>query len=229
MHLCAINNQGMALHVQVTSDNSSTIFSDVFKETYHSVNGAETESRHVFIDAGLSLVVKSTSKMRIFEMGFGTGLNALLTLLEADKIKLEVEYHALELFPLDEDIYRKLDFSGLAGFRPELLERLHAAEWEVNVAISPQFVLKKTKADLVSYSFTQAYDLVYFDAFSPVTQPHLWSDAVFEKIYASMLPGAVLTTYCAKGEVRRTMQRAGFKVERLAGPPGKREMLRALK
>jgi tRNA U34 5-methylaminomethyl-2-thiouridine-forming methyltransferase MnmC len=217
----------MELRIQTTSDQSSTVFSETFQETYHSVHGAVTESRHVFLHAGFDKVASSKKAISIFEMGFGTGLNALLTLLETEKRNITVEYHSLELYPLETSISQNLQFPELNS--PLLLEKLHHSVWETPTRITPQFTLQKTKADLLNYTFDRAYDLVYFDAFSPATQPHLWTQKIFDKIYRALNNEAILTTYCAKGEVRRSLQRAGFAVEQIPGPPGKREMLRATK
>lgn len=219
----------MSLNLKFSNDGSHTVYSDAFKETYHSVNGAVTESMHVFIEAGFNQIQKS--KVNILEIGFGTGLNAFLSLLESEKNGIEVTYDTLELYPVGEEVYLSLNYPKTLGLsREEAFKRMHTSAWSEWIAISERFYLQKHNADIKSFKYNEeAYDVVYFDAFSPVVQPELWEQVVFEAIYRSMCTGGLLTTYCAKGEVRRNMQRAGFTVERLPGPPGKREMLRATK
>ena len=157
--------------------------------------------------------------MSVLEVGFGTGLNALLTLQQAKKLRRFTRYETIELYPIDETTVNELSDD-------EVFRNLHAAAWEQPVEITPYFVLHKRKTDLLKTTFSSKYDVVYFDAFSPAVQPEMWNIDIFKKIYSSMNPGAILTTYCAKGVVRRTMQGVGLVVERLPGPAGKREMLR---
>ena len=214
----------MNLTIQNTDDGSKTIYSEAFKETYHSVNGAITESMHVFINTGFNVCKRNP--MKIFEVGFGTGLNALLTLQEAKRQNIAIEYDSIELYPLESEVYNQLAY---CANEPDLLKSMHDAPWEREIEISSGFLLHKMRDDLVKFYPTDTYDLVYFDAFSPVTQPELWTEEVFEKIFAHMNNGGILTTYCAKGVVRRTLEKVGFKTERLPGPPGKREILRARK
>jgi tRNA U34 5-methylaminomethyl-2-thiouridine-forming methyltransferase MnmC len=215
------------LSIQTTADGSRTIFSEQFKETYHSVNGAITESMHVFIQAGLRAL--TLDSVRIFEVGFGTGLNALLTFVEAQKLNLQVDYHSIELYPLNQSMTDGLEYPELELLAPGIFQNMHHAPWNQPVSLSPNFSLTKSQASLLDFKMDENYDLVYFDAFSPIQQPELWSEEVFRKLYNHMNKGGILTTYCAKGVVRRTMQSVGFTMERLPGPPGKREMLRATK
>ena len=208
------------MSVTLTADGSKTLFSEHFGEHYHSTNGAVSESNHVFIETGyLSSAVQLVS---VLETGFGTGLNAWLTLRQAVKMNRQTFYEAVELYPINE--YTVCDLSDDAIFRS-----LHTAAWEQPVEIAPGFVLHKRKSDLLQTIFSRRFDVVYFDAFSPAVQPEMWSRDIFASMYAAMNFGAILTTYCAKGEVRRTMQSVGFAVERLHGAAGKREMLRARK
>ena len=203
-----------------TSDGSKTIYSSRFGEHYHSTYGAASESKHVFIEAGyLTAPVEPVS---VLEIGFGTGLNAWLTLQQAGRLRRRTCYEAVELYPIDDAVVCEL--SDDAVFRS-----LHAAVWELPVEITPWFVLYKRKSDLLKTTLLRKYDLVYFDAFSPAVQPEMWTRDIFTRLYEAMNPGAILTTYCAKGAVRRTLQDAGFSVERLPGPAGKREILRARK
>ena len=215
------------MELRLTADGSNTVVSDIFSETYHSVNGAVTESLHVFIDAGL----KSCSKksIRVFEVGFGTGLNALLTSIEAEKHSLHIEYHSVELYPIPLEVVEHLRYHDFLSSDFQMFKTMHEVPWDMPAQISPNFQLKKISANLLDISFTDFFDVVFFDAFSPGIQPELWTRDIFAKIYNHMFPGGIITTYCAKGEVRRNMKASGFEVERLPGPPGKREMLRAKK
>ncbi|HVU97378.1 MAG TPA: tRNA (5-methylaminomethyl-2-thiouridine)(34)-methyltransferase MnmD [Puia sp.] len=204
----------------VTDDGSHTL-EGKGGITYHSRFGALQESRHIFIEAGLKMA--QSSPLRIFEMGFGTGLNALLTLLEARPVR----YETVETEPLQSA--RELNFCevmGRPGCRP-VFERLHDAEWERPVAITPEFQLFKSRQDIRGYTLREPADLVYYDAFDPVAQPELWTEELFARLFAQLAAGAVLVTYCCKGAVRRALQAAGFETEKLPGPPGKREFLRA--
>jgi len=220
------------LKVIGTADGSKTLYSERFAEHYHSVFGAANESEHVFIEAGyLSFRFQvSSSKFQesvsVLEIGFGTGLNAWLTLRQANRMPLSTYYEAVECYPIEESTACELSDD-------ELFRSLHAAAWEQAVEITPHFTLRKRKCNLLqalqSSIFSRSFDVVYFDAFSPGAQPEMWSRDVFSFLHAAMNPGGVLTTYCAKGEVRRIMKGVGFSVERLPGPAGKREMLRSRK
>jgi tRNA U34 5-methylaminomethyl-2-thiouridine-forming methyltransferase MnmC len=209
-----------------TKDGSHTLFVPELNENYHSVNGAVQESLHVFIDAGFQQILRKP--LYIFEVGFGTGLNALLTYFHARKSKRMLVYHAIEKYPLNKEQILALNYPDFTGKdMKDVLMRFHECPWEKEIEISPFFILKKIKADLVNYAFSSQYDLVYFDAFAPDVQPGMWQEGIFRKLFHAMTPGSILTTYSAKGNVRRTMEEVGFKVEKLPGPPGKREMLRA--
>ncbi|MCX6286528.1 MAG: tRNA (5-methylaminomethyl-2-thiouridine)(34)-methyltransferase MnmD [Bacteroidetes bacterium] len=222
----------MALRVVQTNDQSHTVFDPVLNETYHSTHGAIQESRHVFIGAGLMHIVQKLNSISVLEIGFGTGLNALLTLMEAETLGKPVEYTAIEAFPLERDTWEQLnyplrlcsiDYTAIFG-------KLHLAPWGMTEEISRYFRLHKIHQKLEDYSpLLECFDLVYFDAFSPATQPELWTACIFIKLYNTMKPGGILVTYSAKGEVRRAMKTAGFLVEKLPGPPGKRHILRATK
>jgi len=214
--------------LRITGDGSHTIFQKALNEPYHSAHGALQESQHVFINQGLHNV-KATS-VRILEIGFGTGLNALLTLSEALLQKLVIYYHAVEKYPLIESEYTLLNYEELIDGLPEgILQRIHSFPWEKPVKISERFTLYKEKADFRSMSLPTKFNLVYFDAFSPGKQPELWSSDVFGAVAKSAEPGCILVTYSAKGSVRRTLDSCGFDVTKVAGPPGKREMIRAIK
>ena len=227
----------MLRDIILTKDGSHSITVPDMNVTYHSIHGAIQESLHVFIEAGLknTPLPASGQPLRLLEMGLGTGLNALLTLMEAEKMKQPVHYTALELFPLTPDQVAALNYCEQLhreDLRP-LFNQLHHSPWEQETAISTDFTLLKTRSDLVAFTplltADTLYHLVYFDAFAPGAQPELWTPAVFAKLFALIAPGALLVTYCSKGDVRRAMLSAGFTVEKIPGPPGKREMLRARK
>ncbi|MCW3806670.1 tRNA (5-methylaminomethyl-2-thiouridine)(34)-methyltransferase MnmD [Plebeiibacterium marinum] len=209
-----------------SEDGSHTIFVPDLDEHYHSTHGAIQESMHVFIEAGLKQIQKK--EISILEFGFGTGLNAFLTSINsADK---KIYYHTLEKYPIDISTANKLNYkTAFEGKYTDIFIRLHEAEWEKETDINKNFRLLKTKCDFKNALFNKKYDLIYFDAFAPEKQPLLWSKDIFQKTYDALNKSGILTTYCAKGVVRRLMQEIGFKVERIPGPPGKREMIRAIK
>lgn len=199
--------------------------------TYHSTFGAIQESRHVFIREGLQILPPGRKMVQVFEMGLGTGLNALLTFLEAEARDLRVVYEAVETHPLPPVLTRELNYAELIGRRDlqEFFDRLHATDWETPVSLHPAFHFFKARRDIREYTLRRPAELVYYDAFDPVTQPELWTRDVFEHLFRQMTPGALLVTYCSKGEVRRTLQTVGFRVGKVPGPPGKREMIRAVR
>lgn len=215
--------------LEPTADGSNTLFVPELDEHYHSVKGALTESQHIFIQMGLNH--SQAKSPHVLEIGFGTGLNAFLTLLEAEKQQRKVSFTSIERYPLKEDIVRKLGYPEIiAPEKSEKFYALHTAPWNQFVEISPCFTLHKIEGDFTHFDFQSHYDVVYFDAFAPEKQPEMWSQPLFDRLYRQMNPGGILTTYCAKGVVRRMLQAAGFTVERLPGPPGgKREILRANK
>lgn len=215
--------------LEPTADGSNTLYVPELNEHYHSVKGALTESAHIFIQMGLNHA--QAANPRVLEIGFGTGLNAFLTLLEAEKNQRAIHFTSIERFPLSEDIVRKLSYpETIAPEECEKFYALHTAPWNQEVKISPYFTLHKIEGDFTHFSFSEYYDVVYFDAFAPEKQPEMWSQPLFDNLYRQMNPDGILTTYCAKGVVRRMLQAAGFTVERLPGPPGgKREILRATK
>ncbi len=215
--------------LEPTADGSNTLFVPELDEHYHSVKGALTESQHIFIQMGLNH--SQAESPHVLEIGFGTGLNAFLTLLEAEKQQRKVCFTSIERYPLKEDIVRKLGYPEIiAPEKSEKFYALHTAPWNQSVEISSYFTLHKIEGDFTHFDFQSHYDVVYFDAFAPEKQPEMWSQPLFDRLYQQMNPGGILTTYCAKGVVRRMLQAAGFTVERLPGPPGgKREILRASK
>lgn len=214
------------VEIKLSDDGSHTLFVPGLNEHYHSVNGAVNEAMHVFIQAGLNQVI--ADKINILEFGFGTGLNAFLTAI--NKGSREIHYDSLERYPVDTETIGLLNYGLLFdGQHADLFKKIHQADWEREQKIEAQFYLTKQHGNFKTAEPENKYHLIYFDAFAPDIQPDLWSKVIFTKAYNALLPDGILTTYCAKGIVRRTMQEVGFKVERLPGPPGKREMLRAVK
>jgi tRNA U34 5-methylaminomethyl-2-thiouridine-forming methyltransferase MnmC len=249
-----------------TADGSHTLLSDRFGQSYHSVHGALAESRRVFLELGFEFVadhpnprkgsetlagLASPDRLNVLEMGFGTGLNALLTWLEADRRALPVRYTTLEAYPISSTDLSALNYD--AVLHTDRLRHLHAAPWGEDVPLGEFFTIRKERTTLEKFlgmpepdsaSLSGRFkppaegsrirlgnndvDLVYFDAFSPDTQPELWTAEVFTGLAKKMAPNGVLTTYSAKGSVRRALQAAGFRVEKHPGPPGKREVVRAV-
>lgn len=214
--------------LQITADGSPTIYSDEFNATYHSKHGAIQESMHVFINAGLQFYIDKTNanKVSIFEMGFGTGLNALLAAQYANDKQINISYDSVELYPLSDD--------ELTPVKNEIKEELlfstiHDAAWNEDAIINYKFILRKLQANLLVLKIDRQYDIVFYDAFAPTAQPELWTEEVFSKLYHHMIEGGVLVTYCSKSIVRKALIAAGFQVQKIQGPPGKREMLRAIK
>jgi tRNA U34 5-methylaminomethyl-2-thiouridine-forming methyltransferase MnmC len=216
-----------------TGDGSHTLFSTRFNEHYHSIHGAVQESQHVFIAAGLRPLLAanptSTRPLRVFEMGFGTGLNALLTALEPSE--RPIDYLSVEAYPLGPEQWPALNFCDQLSDPAcaAYLRALHEAPWGQQVAITPRFVLQKHAQPLATFQPQGTIDLIYWDAFAPTVQPELWTAEVCRQLYAWLSPGGVWVSYSAKGDVRRALQAAGFVAERIPGPPGKRQMLRARK
>ena len=215
----------MELELLTTGDESPTLYNSELNETYHSRHGARQESEHVYIASGLD-ELKHKSKIRVFEMGFGTGLNILLANNFAVRNDIHLDITTIELFPLEEKIWRKLDYSHTPEEKSTFIQ-LHEASWEEQLQVTPQILLHKRKMGLEELEYEKAFDILFFDAFGPDKQPHLWTPEVFSKLYKALDDNGVLVTYSAKGQVRRDLQSVGFNVERIPGPPGKREMLRA--
>lgn len=211
----------------LTSDGSHTVRGDHFNECYHSERGAVLESQHVFIEAGLRQVAKA--QLAVFEVGFGTGLNALLTLLEAEKTGRHAYFESVDPYPLDFSTAGALNFPDVLGVDRQLFLELHRCEWGSAVDVTPRFTLHKIRANLLHHSLQKGFDVVYFDAFSPEAQPELWTAEVFSRIYSSLNSNAVLTTYSSSGLAKQNLRTAGFAVQRLPGAGGKRHMLRGVK
>lgn len=217
--------------LQTTSDGSHTLYSEQYGVTYHSRFGAVTESAHVFIAAGLRFKAVVQRDIRVLEAGFGTGLNAFMTWLEAERRNLQVTYTGLEINPVSAAAAIELNYPALLNVsdRTTDFQHLHHCDWDRSHSLSEHFSFEKRRAPIEQFEEPEAFDLIYFDAFAPQAQPELWTDDVFARLYRSLRAEGALVTYCAQGEFKRSLKRAGFVVERLQGPPGKREMTRALK
>tara|TARA_B100000949_G_C14286203_1_gene454373 strand:- start:1164 stop:1826 length:663 start_codon:yes stop_codon:yes gene_type:complete len=212
-----------------TGDGSKTIQIEGWDEQYHSKHGAVQEAYHVFMEHGLRLF--QNEEVKLLEIGFGTGLNALITLMEAPKQQLSVDYVGVEAFPVSMEEVGALDYCRQleAEVHQADFQKMHSSPWEETVSITPGFSLLKQQKDFKEIDDQNSFNLIYFDAFGARVQPELWTEGVFLKMYHALRQNGVLVTYAAKGSVRRAMQAVGFTVERLPGPPGKREMLRAKK
>lgn len=208
----------MDVKLIVTSDGSHTLLNTSLDETYHSRHGAVQESLHVFIRNGLEKI--SRDVVNVFEVGFGTGLNALLTATTGSR----VNYTSIEAFPLEASVYNSLNYPP-----KDLLLRLHDAPWNEPVQIVPTFILRKLHATLELISLADKYDIVYFDAFAPSKQPAMWELPILKKVCDALSPGGLFVTYCAKGQLKRDLRSLGLEVETLEGPPGKKEMVRGTK
>ncbi|GAA4344723.1 tRNA (5-methylaminomethyl-2-thiouridine)(34)-methyltransferase MnmD [Flaviaesturariibacter amylovorans] len=218
----------MDRRIIATKDGSHTLELPGSSTTYHSRHGAMEESRHVFVHTGLGFAAArfQQTPLRIFEMGFGTGLNALLTAIEAERRKLPVRYTTIEAHPVPAGLATQLNFGEAAG-APELFAALHGTHWGGDVALSPFFTIRKEQAVLEEFRSTQRFHVIYYDAFAPSAQPELWTTERFRQLHDLLLPGGVLTTYCSKSVVRKAMEDAGLLVTKPPGPWGKREMVRA--
>jgi tRNA U34 5-methylaminomethyl-2-thiouridine-forming methyltransferase MnmC len=220
-----------SLKIIETHDGSHSLLNEQLNETYHSVHGALQESRYVFIQQGLAVVNRNLGKsaINILEVGFGTGLNAFLTAQSAADDGLTIHYTTLEAFPIEESIWSKLNYAESANSK-SLFERLHHADWDKSIEITSGFHLQKLHTTLQEVVLEKnQFDLIYFDAFAPNKQPEMWELSVLQKIADAMKSGGVFVTYCAKGQLKRDLNSLHLKVETLQGPPGKREMVRAVK
>jgi tRNA U34 5-methylaminomethyl-2-thiouridine-forming methyltransferase MnmC len=214
-----------------TSDGSKTIHFPEWNESYHSKHGALQEARHVYILSGLEYRYNNdlAKSLNILEIGFGTGLNAMLSFLFTKKNDIKIDYHSIEKYPLDISIINELNYKDLFTVDVSFFQKLHQAEWEKEVEIHSNFILKKVKTDLKAFQSEPFFDLIYFDAFGPRVQPELWSKDILQHMFEAIKPKGVWVTYSCKGQVKRDLQEIGFQVEKIPGPPGKREMLRAIK
>ncbi|MDI3526906.1 MAG: hypothetical protein PWR03_1089 [Tenuifilum sp.] len=218
------------LKVVPTSDGSPTLFSDKFNSHYHSINGAITESNHVFINAGFKKVVEKRSFVRVLEVGLGTCLNAALTAVAAEVHDVKVEYFGIEMLPPEIPLLKNMisNFNTESELKEQWIKVVQAPFGESTV-INNKFSIHKIEDDFCKWIPPINFDVVYFDAFAPDDQPEMWSIENFKKLFLCLNPNGILATYSAKGVVKQNLRDAGFKVERLSGPPGKRHMIRAVK
>lgn len=221
-------DSGSNLPTFLTGDGSVTIFDRLTGEHYHSVFGAITESTHIFIKNGICHCNKED--ISIIEVGFGSGLNVFLTLIEAEITGKSIIYHSTEKYPISRELAGKLNYTSFFDEKyADYFNTIHEIPWDTEVQITDHFTLKKIFGDVTCMRFTKKYDVVYFDAFSPEKQQELWTEEMFRKIFNTMSEGGVLSTYCAKGNVKRAMKKAGFQTFIVPGPPGKRHIVRAIK
>jgi len=220
------------LEIITTGDGSHTLFVPGLNEHYHSTGGAIRESRHIYIEAGFIKAASLAGSVHILEVGFGTGLNALLTCLEAEKLKKPVFYTAVEAFPLEKEVWSALNYPvqlNIPG-AAAIFRRLHESGWGNIESVSPFFTILKIHEKMEHLiPPVSGQHCVYFDAFAPDVAPAIWAESIFRRIHDSMKPGAVLVTFSVKGQVVRMLKEIGFVIEKLAGPPGKRNILRATK
>lgn len=220
----------MAIKIITTEDGSHSLFDAALNETYHSTRGARGESMHVFIKEGLAYwcATNSAKEVRILEVGLGTGLNAFLSAKWAGEHHQKIHFTSLEPFPIQKDLYENLNFYQ-SDEEKELLLDIHQSEWEKAVVLSPNFVLHKTIFKLEDFISPELYSIIYFDAFAPGKQPEVWSLVNLKKCYSLLNQGGILTTYCAQGQFKRNLAKAGFQVETLKGAMGKKEMVRGIR
>ncbi len=228
------------MQIITTNDGSHTLFSEQFNEVYHSRHGAIEESKHVFIKSGLDYCLSSLSSpraewgseaaVRIFELGFGTGLNAMLTMLEAEKRNIKVDYTAIELYPVDIETIKVLNYTQQLGYEycygP--FHSLHLVRWNETHEVTKYFSFRKISESVFKFNIQHsAFNIIYFDAFAYTHQPEIWSAGVFKKMYDALEPKGILVTYSSKVVIQKAMKEAGFTIEKIHGPPGRREMVRA--
>jgi tRNA U34 5-methylaminomethyl-2-thiouridine-forming methyltransferase MnmC len=247
-----LSNEHTDIHLIETSDGSHSLFVPALNETYHSRHGAIQESQWVFIKQGLEYAclnkgprmhemefgnaqvtsregrVPERKQVRIYEVGFGTGLNAILAMRWAEENDVHVHFTTLETNVLSPELAAQLNYASAEKERSDFL-KMHTCKWNQDVVITSHFTLHKVQRRVQDEQAENQYDVVFYDAFGPPTQPEMWTLAIFQRMFTALKPGGIFVTYCAKGQVRRDLQAAGFTVERLPGPPGKREMLRATK
>lgn len=219
------------MNSSITEDGSSTLFSEVFQSHYHSTHGAINESLHVFIEYGLryySALHQPVSSISILEYGLGTGLNALLTAQIATELSLPIHYSSLEAYPISLEQHQSLNYGSLRS-DINLFDQIYTAPWDTLIEIHEKFYLNKNQIKFEEFESKQKHDIIYYDAFAPTSQSHLWEEPMMKKCHENLKKGGILVTFSAKGSFKRALKSAGFEVERLPGPPGKREMTRATK
>ncbi len=218
----------------LTNDGSHTLYTKKYDEHYHSIHGSIGESKHVFIQSGYRWYINrnpSVEDILVFEVGLGTGLNALLTLVESATLNVSTNYTSIEAFPISNELIASLNFIerlALSDYEAAF-NAIHKCEWSKLNKITPTFALAKLLYKLEDITLEQKYHVIYFDAFAPDKQPEMWQEDIFIAMYKALLNGGCLVTYCAKGVVKRRLKGVGFRIESIPGPPGKREMTRAVK
>jgi len=215
----------------VTEDGTHTIYHQELKEHYHSIHGALQESRHVFITHGLHPMINQAASLSILEVGFGSGLNAYLSLIESERSACKLAYDTLEAFPISLENAALLNYPNLLEVHADAEQflALHCCAWEKPISINSHFEFTKYLTKLEDFVAVKNYDLIFFDAFSPAVQPELWTEQQFKKLFDVLNSNGRLVTYCAKGEVKRNLKKVGFTIQSFPGPPGKREMTVAFK
>jgi len=219
------------IKIFTTNDGSHTLQSDQFGVSYHSMHGAIRESNHVFLQNGLRMLTVLEQKVRVLELGFGTGLNAFLTYLESVNRDLRVYYQAVEAYPVSIQLVHQLNYAQLLNaseFQKDFLS-LHQVDWDKNLKPGDTFRFQKRQCMFQEIEYSSEFDIVYYDAFGPSAQPELWNLDMMKRVHQALRKGGILVTYCAQGQFKRHLKELGFVVERLPGPPGKREMTRAIK
>jgi tRNA U34 5-methylaminomethyl-2-thiouridine-forming methyltransferase MnmC len=215
-----------------TEDNSKTLLIPEMNETYHSTHGALTEALHIYIKHGVASISSFQKEINIFEMGFGTGLNAILTLDHIKSTNSNINYHTIEKYPVSKEELEALNYiskNNLTDLKPAF-EALHTSEFNTQSNITPSFSFMKYNLDIKDFSITHDFfHIIYFDAFAPSHQPDLWTQPLLKKMYDALKPNGFLITYCAQGEFKRTLKSIGFEIIALDGPPGKREITKAIK
>lgn len=221
----------MKRNIITTADGSKTIHIEEWNEQYHSVHGAIQEANYVYIQQGLLFYVSEFPKnsISVLEIGFGTGLNTILTLQASEKLNLEINYFGVEAYPVSSQELQLLNYTETLNITDDSFKNIHNCDWETSHAITEHFRLTKQQKFFTDINDTNCYDIIYFDAFGARVQPELWTEVIFEKMYKALKQHGVLVTYSAKGSVKRALKAVGFSIERLDGPPGKRHMLRAIK
>lgn len=212
----------------LTKDGSHSMFSEQHGVSYHSIHGAIQETEHVFINAALLHRLPATS-LFILDIGFGTGLNAYMTYIKSNQIKVPIQYFGIEAYPISIEEAKKLNYSELLETNSDDFLKFHLSEWNSPLSLSQNFTLTKVQQKFEALDYQNKFDIIYFDAFAPNAQPELWEEDILQKMYNALKVNGVFTTYCAKGVVKRTLKKVGFEIEAIPGPPGKREMTRATK
>ena len=229
--LLAYSKNVAMLKLFETQDGSNSIFSEEFGVSYHSKYGAVQEIRHVFIEAGLFYKAILKKELSVLDIGFGTGLNAFLTFLEAERLGLKIFYTTVDAFPITTEMASELDYPRVlkAENQAVVFDEMHRTQWNSKINLSENFVFEKVLSKFEALEFPPKFDVIYYDAFAPSVQPELWEAPMMQKMYDALNPGGILVTYSAKGSFKRTLKAVGFQVESLKGPPGKREMTRGMK